>query len=69
MKTIINCETGDILERELDAKELEQQANEEAEINAANAAAEAETNAKAAERQKILERLGITVDEAKLLLS
>jgi hypothetical protein len=69
MKTIINCETGEILERELDAKELKQQATEEADINAAKAAAESEIKAKAAEREKILERLGITADEAALLLS
>ena len=68
MKTIINCETGEILERELDAKELKQQATEEADMNAAKAAFEAESKAKAADRQKILERLGVTADEAKLLL-
>ena len=68
MKTIINCKTGEILERELDAKELQQQATEEAEINAANASAEAAIKANVAARKEILDRLGISDEEAALLL-
>jgi hypothetical protein len=64
MKTIVNCETGEITERELNAEELEQQAIDQA-AAAAQAAVEA---AKAADKAALLTRLGITADEAKLLL-
>jgi hypothetical protein len=73
---IHNVETGEVIEREMNAEELAQheadqlaaQAKAEAEIEAiAQAKAEAET--KAAEKAALLEKLGITEDEAKLLLS
>ena len=64
MKTILNCETGEVIERELNAKELAQYEADQA-AQAAQAAAEA---AKAAEKEALLARLGITADEAKLLL-
>lgn len=62
---IHNIETGEIIEREMNANELTQ-------WEADKTKAEAETVAKAeveAARQALLERLGITADEAKLLLS
>lgn len=60
-----NVETGEIVEREMNAEELAQLA-----INQANLNAEKEAEAaKARERAALLERLGITDDEAKLLLS
>jgi len=62
-KRIINCETGEVIERELNEEELAQQAIDEAE---ANVKAEAAAT-KAAQRQAILDRLGLTADEAKLL--
>ena len=68
MKTIIDCETGEILERELNAKELKQQVADEKEANATKAAVQAEAEAKAAARKEILDRLGITAEEAALLL-
>ena len=64
MKTIVNCETGEVVERKLNSEELAQQAIDEA-AHEAQAAAEA---AKAAEKATLLTRLGITADEAKLLL-
>ena len=64
-KLIINCETGEITERELNKAEKDQQKLDEV--------ADAELKAKAAEiaakRQVILDKLGITAEEAALLLS
>jgi hypothetical protein len=65
---IHNVETGEILERELTTKELEQLAIEQAAFKAKQAADEAEAEAKATQKAALLERLGITEDEAKLLL-
>lgn len=64
MKKIINCETGEVIERELTAEELAQQAIDEQAALEAQAAEEARFSA----RQAILDRLGLTEDEAKLLL-
>ena len=64
MKKIINCETGETIERELNAEELAQQAIDEA----AAQAREAEATAKEAARQALLDKLGITAEEAQLLL-
>ena len=68
MKRIINCETGEVIERELNDEELAQQAIDEANAQAAKLASQAEAEAKEAARQAILDRLGLTADEAKLLL-
>ena len=62
---IHNVETGEIIQRELNAEELAQQAIDEA----AQAARQAETDAKAAAKAALLEQLGITEEQAKLLLS
>jgi hypothetical protein len=63
-KLIINCETGEIVERELNKAEKDKQKIDEAEIVALKVEAEARAEA----RQAILDRLGLTADEAKLLL-
>jgi len=63
-KIIVNCETGETLERELNAEELTQQTKDEA---AAQARA-AEAAAKEAARKALLDKLGITAEEAQLLL-
>ena len=63
-KLIVNTETGETIERELNAEELAQQTIDEA--NAQARQAEAET--KAAQRQAVLTRLGITEEEARILL-
>jgi hypothetical protein len=61
---IHNVETGKVIEREMNAQELAQW-----EADKATAAAEAaEAEAKETERQALLDKLGITADEAKLLL-
>lgn len=64
MKLIVNCENGEIIERQLTAEELAQQTKDEQTALEVKAAEEAKT----ATRQAILDRLGITEDEAKLLL-
>jgi helix-turn-helix protein len=63
--TIHNVETGEIIEREMNADEKAQ-----LDIDHANAKTQKEAEeVKAAEKAALLERLGITADEAKLLLS
>jgi len=69
MKQIINCETGEITERELNKEELAQQQIDQAAYEAAEAIGLAEAEAKAIAKSTLLEKLGITEDEAKLLLS
>ena len=61
---IVDVSTGEEIVRDANAEEIAQM-----EIDAANAAtAKAEAEAKEAQRQAILDRLGLTADEAKLLL-
>lgn len=62
---IVNTETGEEIVRDATAEEIAQ-----IELDAANEAArKAEAEAKATEKAALLERLGITESEAKLLLS
>ena len=61
---IVNVETGEEIEREMTDAEYEQY---EADIENAKIK-DAEAKAKAAERQALLDKLGITAEEAKLLL-
>ena len=63
-KLIINCTTDETIERELNAEELAQQAIDEAAI----ATRQAEAAAKESARQALLSKLGITQEEAQLLL-
>jgi hypothetical protein len=65
MKRIINCETGETVERELNVEELAQQAIDEANSQTLKVEADAKATAKAA----LLTQLGITEEQAKLLLS
>jgi len=67
-KLIVDCETGETVERELNKAEKDQQKLDEKRIVEAQNAYQAETQAKEAARQAILDRLGLTADEAKLLL-
>ncbi len=60
-----NIKTGEIIEREMNAEELAQRQADQAK---ALVRQEAEA-ARAAEKAALLNRLGITADEAKLLLS
>ena len=62
--TIHNVETGEIITREANSEELEQaRVDAEAELLRIS-----EQKAKAEAKAALLERLGITEDEAKLLL-
>ena len=60
--------TGEVIERDYTAEELEQYEKDQAEISKLKAEKLAEEEANAEARQAILDRLGLTVDEAKLLL-
>jgi len=61
--------TGELVERELTEDELNQIEADRAEAEANKAAKEAETAAKAEAKAQLLDRLGITAEEAQLLLS
>jgi hypothetical protein len=62
---IHNAETDEVIDREMNDEEFAKyQALEEAEV-----IREAEAQAKAQAKAELLERLGITADEAKLLLA
>ena len=65
MIKIVNIETGEVIERELNKVEKDQQKLDQIE----SAKIQAEAEAKATQRQAILDRLGITAEEAALLLS
>ena len=61
---ILDCTTGEEITRDATAAEIAQM-----EIDAAEyAAQQAEAEAKATQKAALLERLGITEDEARLLL-
>lgn len=66
MKTTIhNVETNEVIEREMNAEELAQW-----ELDKATAEAEAQAKAEAAAaKTALLQKLGITEEEAKLFLS
>ena len=65
MIKLVNAETGEEIVREMNAEELKQWDKDIAEATAAREA----FAAKAAEKAALLEKLGITQDEASLLLS
>lgn len=65
MVRIHNQETNEVIDREMnDAEFAQYEADQAAEI-----VRQAEAEAKAAQRQAILDRLGLTSEEANLLLS
>jgi hypothetical protein len=64
MIKIHNAETDEIIEREMNTAEFAQYQLDQA----AQVAAKSEAEAKEASRQAILDRLGLTADEAKLIL-
>jgi hypothetical protein len=61
---IHNAETDEVIEREMNTAEFAQYQVDQA----AQVAVKAEANAKAAQRQALLNRLGITEEEARILL-
>jgi hypothetical protein len=63
-KLIVNCETGEIIERQLNKAEKDQQKIDELAV----AQIKAELEAKETARITIAERIGLNADELKLLL-
>jgi hypothetical protein len=63
-KLIVNCQTGETVERELNKAEKDQ---EKIDL-VAETARQAKAEEKAAARQAIFDRLGLTADEAKLII-
>ena len=68
-----NVETGEITQIDLTSEEIADieaiQAKSQAEQAEANATRQAEADAAAAAKEALLNKLGITAEEAKLLLS
>ena len=68
-KIVVNCETGEVSEVELTAEEIAQREADQATWEAEQAAIEADKQAKAEAKAELLAKLGISEDEAKLLLA
>jgi hypothetical protein len=68
-KLIINCETKEQIEVELTDEEVAQLEIDRAKAEADRAEKEAADLAKAEAKAELLDRLGITEEEAKLLLA
>jgi hypothetical protein len=68
-KIIVDCSTGVVEEVELTEEELAQREADRIAFEAAEAARLAEEAEKAAKKAELLAKLGITEDDAKLLLS
>ena len=64
----INCETGEVIERPLTADEIAANETAAAQAEADRVTAEVEAATKAQARAALLEKLGISEDEVKLLL-
>ena len=67
-KIVVDCSTGDVSEIALTAEEVAQRAADAKAYADAKAAEDADKAAKAVEKAALLERLGITAEEATLLL-
>lgn len=67
-KLIVNCETGETVERELNKTEKDQQKIDEMAIATAETERQAKIQAETEARQAILDRLGLTADELKMIL-
>ena len=68
-KLIINCETGEQTEVELTAEEVAQREKDAKAYEAEKAAKELADSVKAKAKAELLKKLGITAEEAALLLS
>lgn len=68
-KIVVDCSTGAVEEVPLTAEEIAQREADAAAWAEQKAAEEAEAAAKEAAKAELLAKLGITADEAKLLLS
>jgi hypothetical protein len=67
-KIVVDCSTGEVSEIELTAEEVAQREADAKAFADAKAQEEADAAAKAADKAALLERLGITAEEAALLL-
>jgi hypothetical protein len=67
-KIVVDCSTGEVSEIELTAEEVAQRTADAQAYADAKAAEEADKAAKAVDKAALLEKLGISEDEAKLLL-
>ena len=67
-KVIVDCSTGETSIVELTAEEIADLETARLAAEDQRLAAEAEAAAKAEQRQEILDRLGLTAEEAKILL-
>ena len=65
----VNCETGEVIERPLTADEIAANEAAAAKAEADRVAAEAEAATKAQAKADLLAKLGITAEEAALLLA
>jgi len=68
-KIIVDCSTGEVQEIALTAEEIAEREAMAKEYADQRAAEEVVATAKAAAKVELLDRLGITAEEAKLLLS
>ena len=68
-KLIVDCSTGETTEVELTAEEVAEREAMAAEYAAQKAQEDADKVTKAAAKAELLDRLGITAEEAQLLLS
>ena len=67
-KIEVNCTTGEVLEIELTEEEIAEMAAEAQKFEASLKELEKQKEADAVAKQAILDRLGLTADEAALLL-
>jgi hypothetical protein len=67
-KIVVDCSTGEVSEIELTAEEVAQREADAIAAAEAKAIEDADKAAKAADKAALLERLGITAEEAALLL-
>jgi membrane protein involved in colicin uptake len=67
-KIVVDCSTGEVSEIELTAEEVAQRTADAKAYADKKAAEDADKAAKAVEKAAVLERLGITAEEATLLL-
>ena len=68
-KIVVDCSTGEVREIALTAEEIAEREAMAAEYATQKAAEDADKAAKEAAKAELLDRLGITAEEAKLLLS
>jgi hypothetical protein len=64
----INCTTNEVIEREMTKAELDAEKKLQKELSDKNAITEQIELDKQLQRQTIAERLGLTIDELKILL-